>query len=138
MYVNKQILIGNLGQDPETYNFDNGNSITKFSIATTKKWNDKTTGETKEVTFWHNIITQNKLAETCQKYLKKGNKVYLEGETRHRAYEQDGIKKYITEVFVKEMRFLSTPQNENNAAAPNQTTSQVSKKNEEEPDDLPF
>jgi len=105
--LNKQSLIGNLGNDPETITFENGNKITKFSIATSKSWKDKNSGEKKTETQWHNIICQSHFADSAGKYLKKGSKVYLEGETRHRHYETSGVVKYITEVYISEMKFLS-------------------------------
>lgn len=129
--VNKQILIGFLGSEPETVTFTNGNSITKFSVATSEKWIDKTTGEKKEHTEWHNIVTQGNVAEICAKYLKKGSKVYLEGKTRHRSYESDGVKKYITEVNAREVTFLSSV-SDSSGEAQNQA------KGIEPEDDLPF
>jgi single-strand DNA-binding protein len=107
---NLQILIGNLGQDPETHTFNDGQKLTRFSVATSESWNDKATGEKKTETTWHNCVTNNKLAEISEKYLKKGSKVFIEGKTKHRSYEQDGIKKYTTEVIVKELKFLDTLQ----------------------------
>ena len=106
--VNKQILIGNLGNDTESIQFDNGDKITKFSIATSRSWKDKNSGEKKTDTQWHNIICQRHFADNAEKYLKKGSKVYLEGETRHRQYEVSGVVKYITEVYVSDMKFLSS------------------------------
>lgn len=108
--LNKQILIGFLGQAPERIYFDNGDSITKFSIATSESWKDKQTGERKTATEWHNIVAGNHLAELCEKFLNKGSKVYIEGKTKHRQYEQDGIKKYITEVHVRNLVFLDSRQ----------------------------
>ena len=130
---NLQILIGFLGNDPETHTFDNGNSITKFSVATSEKWKDKTTGEQKSHTEWHNVVANGKLAEICQKYLKKGSKVYVEGKTRHRSYDQDGIKKYFTEVNAREMTMLSKLEEPRGTALDN-----IGTKQNEEPDDLPF
>lgn len=104
---NLQILIGNLGNDPETIHFDNGNEITKFSLATSETWKDKSTGEKKKAVEWHTIITQRHFSNNAKKYLKKGMQVYLEGKTKHRKYEADGITKYITEVHVSDMKFLS-------------------------------
>lgn len=107
---NLQILIGNLGNNPETHTFDNGDSITRFQVATSESWTDKQTGEKKTATEWHNCIAQRKLGELAVTYLKKGSKVYLEGKTRHRQYEQDGVKKYTTEVVLRELKFLDTKQ----------------------------
>jgi len=105
--VNKQILVGNLGNDPETFEFDSGDKVTKFSLATSKSWKDKGTGEKKTDTQWHHIVCQRHFATNAEKYLKKGSKVYIEGETKHRAYQQDGINKSVTEVYVSALQFLS-------------------------------
>lgn len=104
---NKQVLIGNLGSDPEVHVFENNNKIAKFSLATSRSWKDKATLEKKTETQWHHIVCQRHFAENAEKYLRKGSKVYLEGETRHRQYESDGITKYTTEVYISEMKFLS-------------------------------
>ena len=78
--VNKVILVGTLGRDPETKTFQNGGSLTQFSIATTEKWKDKNSGEQKEHTEWHRIVASNRLGEIAQQYLKKGSKDYIEGK----------------------------------------------------------
>lgn len=127
--VNKVILVGRLGKDPETRNFEGGGVNCTFSIATSETWKDKQTGEKKERTEWHNIVIWGKLAEIAAKYLHKGDQVYVEGKMRTRNWEKDGITRYITEVFVDEMVMLSTkkdsasrPQNSgvgNNSAADN-------------------
>lgn len=97
--VNKVILMGVLGRDPETKNFPNGGSITNFSIATTEQWKDKATGERKEQTEWHRISTNNRLAEITGKYLKKSSKVYIEGSLRTRKWkDQSGADRGIVEV----------------------------------------
>ncbi len=97
--VNKVILMGVLGRDPETKTFPNGGSITAFSVATTEQWKDKTTGERKEQTEWHRIAVNNKLGEIAQKYLKKGGKVYVEGSLRTRKWkDQSGNEKEVTEI----------------------------------------
>ena len=97
--VNKVILMGVLGRDPETKNFPNGGSVTTFSVATTEFWKDKTTGERKEATEWHRITTSNRLAEIASKYLKKGSKAYIEGSLRTRRYkDQSGADREVTEI----------------------------------------
>ena len=97
--VNKVILMGVLGRDPETKQFSNGGSITTFSVATTDHWKDKTTGERKEATEWHRITTSNRLAEIASKYLKKGSKVYIEGSMRTRKWkDQSGADREVTEI----------------------------------------
>lgn len=105
--VNKAILIGNLGKDPEMTYMPSGDAVCKFSLATSESWKDKATGEQKESTEWHNVVAFKKLAEICGEYLKKGDKVYLEGKIKTRSWEKDGIKKYITEIHVHEMQMLS-------------------------------
>ncbi|SDS44386.1 single-strand binding protein [Polaribacter sp. KT25b] len=139
--VNKVILIGNLGDDVKMHYFDGGNSIGRFPIATSENYTNKQTGEKITTTDWHNIVVRNKLAEICEKYLSKGDKVYVEGKLKNRQWEQDGVKRYSTEVHVHEMTFLTTKksldsannskQNQQSAAKP---TSVASEKN----DDLPF
>ena len=85
--VNKSIVMGHLGRDPETKQFPNGGSVTNFSVATTDHWKDKTTGERKEATEWHRISTNKRLAEIASQYLKKGSKVYIEGSLRTRKWK---------------------------------------------------
>ena len=97
--VNKAIVMGVLGRDPETKQFPNGGSITTFSVATTEFWKDKTTGERKEATEWHRITTSNRLAEIASKYLKKGSKAYIEGSLRTRKWkDQNGVDREATEI----------------------------------------
>lgn len=105
--VNRVILIGTLGRDPETKTFPNGGSVTNFAIATSEAWNDKTTGERKEVTEWHNISANGKLGEIAQQYLKKGSKVYIEGSIRTRKWQdQNGQDRYATEIRMNNMQML--------------------------------
>lgn len=98
MSVNKTILLGRLGKDPELRHLDNGNAVANFSLATSESYKDKSTGEKKETTEWHNIVLWGKTAEIAQKYLHKGDQVYIEGKLRTRKWEKDGITRYITEV----------------------------------------
>lgn len=95
--VNKVILIGNLGKDPEIQNFDKGVKKASFSLATTETYRNRE-GQDIEQTEWHNIIVWRGLAEVAEKYLKKGMQVYIEGRIRSRSYEKDGQKRYITEI----------------------------------------
>ena len=105
--VNKVILMGVLGRDPETKQFPNGGSMTTFSVATTEFWKDKTTGERKEATEWHRITTSNRLAEIASKYLKKGSKAYIEGSLRTRRYkDQNGADREVTEIRADELQLL--------------------------------
>jgi single-strand DNA-binding protein len=103
--VNKVILVGNLGKDPESRSFQNGGKVVNFTLATSETWNDRASGERKEKTEWHNIVVRNeKLGEIAERYLKKGAKVYVEGSIQTRKYEQNGQEKYITEVVIGPFR----------------------------------
>ena len=105
--VNKVILMGVLGRDPETKQFPNGGSMTTFSVATTEFWKDKTTGERKEATGWHRISTNGRLAEIASKYLKKGSKVYIEGSLRTRKWkDQSGADREVTEIKADVLQLL--------------------------------
>ncbi|MCS7005063.1 MAG: single-stranded DNA-binding protein [Cytophagales bacterium] len=138
--INKVILIGNLGRDPEIRRIDNGTAVATFSIATTETYKDKTTGETKSLTDWHNIVLWRGLAEIAEKYLKKGNKVYIEGKLRTRQYVgQDNITRYITEVIGEELVLLSSPQSTSSSSyvappPPSEMPADLSTPS----DDLPF
>ncbi|WP_353140853.1 single-stranded DNA-binding protein [Acinetobacter pragensis] len=113
--VNKVILVGTLGRDPETKTFPNGGSLTQFSIATSDSWTDKSTGERKEQTEWHRIVLHNRLGEIAQQYLRKGSKVYIEGSLRTRQWtDQNGQERYTTEIRGEQMQMLdsSRPQGE--------------------------
>lgn len=97
--VNKSIVMGVLGRDPETKHFPNGGSVTNFSVATTDHWKDKATGERKSATEWHRITTSNRLGEIASQYLKKGSKVYIEGSMRTRKWkDQSGADREVTEI----------------------------------------
>jgi single-strand DNA-binding protein len=104
--VNKVILVGNLGKDPEVRSFQNGGRVASFSIATSENWKDKATGERKEKTEWHRISVMNdNLVGVCERYLKKGAKVYIEGQLETRKWtDKDGQEKYTTEVVLRPYR----------------------------------
>lgn len=106
--INKVILVGNLGRDPETRYMPSGSPVTNVSIATSKSWKDRETGEQKDRTEWHRIVFFNRLAEIANEYLKKGSKVYIEGELRTREWEREGQKHYTTEVVANEMQMLDS------------------------------
>ena len=142
--INKVILIGHLGDDVKMHYFEGGNSIGRFPIATNETYTNKQTGEKVTTTEWHNIVVRNKLAEICEKYLSKGDKVYCEGRIKTRQWEgEDGIKRYTTEIHVVDMTFLTT-KNELNAPQTNVVTKPVEPINQkpsstdDEDDDLPF
>jgi single-strand DNA-binding protein len=105
--VNKAILIGNLGRDPIVRHTANGIPVATFSIATSESYKDES-GERIEKTEWHNIVLWRGLAEVAEKYLKKGMRVYIEGKITTREYEQDGVKKYITEIVGNNMQMLTS------------------------------
>lgn len=105
--VNKVILVGSLGADPQSKSFPNGGSICNFSIATSEKWQDKHSGQWHEYTEWHRIVVKNRLGEIAQQYLKKGSKVYIEGKLRTRTWtDQNNQERYTTEVQTDQMQML--------------------------------
>jgi single-strand DNA-binding protein len=104
--VNKVILVGNLGKDPEVRHLESGVPVASFSIATSESYNDKTSGEKKTVTEWHNIVLWRGLAEVAEKYLHKGDQVYIEGKLRTRQWEKDGVTRYSTEIVGENMTML--------------------------------
>lgn len=106
--INKVILIGNLGRDPETRYAQNGSAVTNFSVATSESWRDRNSGEQQERTEWHNVVCFARLAEIAGEYLRKGSKVYIEGSLRTTSWEQDGVKKYRTEIMAREMQMLDS------------------------------
>ena len=109
--VNKVIIVGNLGRDPETRYMPSGDAMTNIAVATTDKWKDKATGEQKEATEWHRIAFFGKLAEIAGQYLKKGSQVYVEGKLRTRKWtDKDGIEKYSTDVIADSMQMLGSRQ----------------------------
>lgn len=106
--LNKAIIVGNLGKDPEVRYTPSGAAVTNITLATTERYKDKATGETKEITEWHRIVFFNKLAEIAGQYLKKGSKCLVEGSLRTRKYQDsNGIDKYTTEIVATNMRMLS-------------------------------
>ena len=105
--VNKVILIGNLGKDPECKVLQSGQMVTNLTVATAEKWKDKD-GNPQEATEWHNCQIWGKGAEIAEKYLKKGSKVFIEGKIKTRSYEKDGQTRYATEIIVKEFNFLDS------------------------------
>jgi single-strand DNA-binding protein len=109
--VNKVIIVGNLGRDPETRYMPNGDAMTSITVATTDTWKDKATGEKKEQTEWHRITFFGKLAEIAGQYLKKGSQVYVEGSLRTRKYtDKDGVEKYATDIKADSMQMLGSRQ----------------------------
>jgi single-strand DNA-binding protein len=105
--VNKVILVGNLGRDPEVRYMPNGEAVANFSIATTDNWKDKS-GVKQEKTEWHNIVMYRRLAEIAGEYLKKGRPVYVEGRLQTRKWEKDGVTRYTTEIVADQMQMLGS------------------------------
>ena len=106
--INKVIIVGNLGRDPETRYLPSGGAVTNVSVATSKSWRDRESGEQKDRTEWHRVVFFNRLAEIASEYLKRGSKIYLEGELRTREWEREGQKHYTTEIVVNEMQMLDS------------------------------
>ena len=104
--INKVILVGNLGADPETRYTANGGAITTIKVATGESWKDKQTGETQERTEWHRVKFFNRLAEIAGEYLRKGRQVYIEGRIEYGSYEKEGVKHYTTDIVADEMQML--------------------------------
>jgi single-strand DNA-binding protein len=143
--VNKVILIGHLGDQVKVHYFEGGNAIGRFPLATNEVFTNKQTGERVTTTEWHNIVVRNKLAEICEKYLNKGDKVYCEGRIKTRNWEDDdGTKRYTTEIHVVDMTFLSTkselttPKPVDSAPAVEEKTKEEPSANKSDDDDLLF
>ena len=107
--LNKVMIIGNLGADPEVKQFNNGGSIANITVATSEQWTDKQSGEKREATEWHRISLANRLGEIAAQYLRKGSKVYIEGKLSTRKYQaQDGTDRYVTEIKAFSMQMLDS------------------------------
>ena len=155
--VNKVILLGNLGRDPEIRSMQSGNKMATFSIATSKRWKDKNTQEYKDKTSWHNIVVFSEgLVDIVEKYVKKGAKIYLEGELNTRKWQdQDGNDRYSTEVILQgynsnltllgsrnnnteQIADESIETNQNNQSISNDSNTDQQKSNDSEDEDIPF
>jgi single-strand DNA-binding protein len=143
--VNKVILIGNLGKDPEVRRLENGAVLASFSIATSESYIDKQSGDKKEITDWHDIVLWRGLAEVAEKYLVKGTKIYVEGKLKKRSWQdKEGVTRYSTEVVGDEMTILSKIENKENNAAPyrqeanKEVVQKIQDFSPEEGDILPF
>jgi single-strand DNA-binding protein len=122
--VNKVILIGNLGKDPQQRAMPSGKAVVNFSVATTEQWRDKQTGENKEATEWHNVVMFDRLAEIAAEYLRKGSQVYIEGKIRTRKWQdKEGNDRYTTEIIANEMSMLGGRGAADRSAAPPQERS---------------
>lgn len=144
--VNKVILIGNLGKDPEVRHLENGAVVANFPIATSESYLDKTTNERKEITDWHNIVVWRGLAEVVEKYVRKGTKVYVEGKLKTRQWQDaEGNTRYTTEVVADNLTMLSRADQVQSGNTPNYsaegtptTPSKIEELLSDTPDDLPF
>ena len=113
--INKVILVGNLGKDPDMRYTAGGDAVANLSIATSESWNDNQTGEKREKTEWHRVVFFRRIAEVCGEYLKKGSSVYIEGSLRTRDWEDDqGNKRYTTEIIGREMQMIGGRRSEDN------------------------
>ncbi len=119
--INKVILVGRLGNDPEVRYIPNGGAVANLQVATSESWRDKQTGEMREQTEWHRVVLFGKLAEVAGEYLRKGAQVYIEGQLRTRSWEDNGITRYVTEILVKTtgtMQMLGSAPQQNAQAQP--------------------
>jgi len=139
MGVNKVILVGNVGKDPEVRHLDSGVAVTTFPLATSETYRNKE-GQKVTNTEWHNVVLWRGLAEVAEKYVKKGNPLYIEGKIRTRSWDdKDGNKRYTTEVIADNMQMLGSKQsNEESSASAPENNSSVDIENIPEEDDLPF
>jgi single-strand DNA-binding protein len=141
--LNKVMLIGHLGDEVKMHYFEGGNCIGRFPVATNETYTNKQTGERITTTEWHNVVVRNKLAELCEKFLSKGDRVYVEGRIKTRQWEQEGVKRYSTEIQAQEMTFLNTKKELNNPGGFDSPVPPAHKPvdqtvKEDETDDLPF
>lgn len=141
--LNKVMLIGHLGDEVKMHYFEGGNCIGRFPVATNESYSNRQTGEKVTTTEWHNVVVRNKLAELCEKYLSKGDRVFIEGKIKTRQWEQEGVKRYSTEIHALDMTFLTTKKDLNNPV-PSSTPEPIENKTNSTPplsdaaDDLPF
>ena len=132
--INKVILVGNVGTEPESKQFDWG-MVCNISVATSETWKDKNTGEKQEKTEWHRVVFKNRLAEVVDQWVKKGSKIYIEGKLTTRSWEQNGEKRYATEIEAREMQMLDN-KTDQTATAPKKEKKPVDY--DIDPNDLPF
>ena len=130
--INKVIIVGNLGQDPEIKYTAGGAAVTTLSIATSDSWKDKDSGMDQERTEWHRVVLWRRLAEVAGEYLKKGSKVYIEGQLQTRKWEQEGQTRYTTEIIARDMQFLDSRGSSNSSS-----TQKSSEMNDQSAADVP-
>lgn len=138
--INKVILVGNLGKDPDMRYTAGGDAVANLSIATSESWNDNQTGEKKEKTEWHRVVFFRRIAEVCGEYLKKGSSIYIEGSLRTRDWEDDqGNKRYTTEIIGREMQMLGGRRSEDNMdQSPQMNSSSPQPEEGLKDDEIPF
>lgn len=138
--VNKVILVGRLGKDPEVRHLENGATVANFSMATSETYKDRQTGERREQTEWHNVVLWRGLAEVAEKYVKKGDMIYVEGKLRTRSWEKDGVTRYTTEVVGDNMTMLGGGNSGAGAGSQQQPMNQPAEDvpMDDATDDLPF
>ena len=136
--VNKVILVGNLGRDPELKYMPSGDAVCNFTVATRAVWKDRE-GDQQEKTEWHNIVAFRRLAEICGEYLKKGKQVYIEGRIQTRSWDdKDGVKRYTTEIVANQMQMLGRRDEETGGELPPSAPESKAPPSRDEEDDLPF
>ena len=140
--INKVIIVGNLGADPDSRAMPSGNAVTNISVATSESWNDRDTGEKQEKTEWHRVVFFNRLAEIAAQYLKKGSQVYVEGKLQTRKWEdKEGNERWTTEVVANQMQMLGDRMSNdmsNDNASSSQSSSDNDYSTDEFDDDIPF
>lgn len=140
--INKVIIVGNLGADPDSRAMPSGNAVTNISVATSESWNDRDTGEKQEKTEWHRVVFFNRLAEIAAQYLKKGSQVYVEGKLQTRKWEdKEGNERWTTEVVANQMQMLgdrTSGDMSNDNSSSSQSTSDNDFSTDEFDDDIPF
>tara|TARA_Y100000748_G_scaffold287198_1_gene271134 strand:+ start:331 stop:798 length:468 start_codon:yes stop_codon:yes gene_type:complete len=139
--VNKVIIVGNLGADPDTKSMPSGNMVANFSVATSESWNDRDTGERQEKTEWHRVVFFGRLAEIADQYLRKGSQVYVEGKLQTRKWEdRDGNERWTTEIVGNQLEMLGERMSSGSSQSNNmdQSTSKSNFSDDEFDDDIPF
>jgi single-strand DNA-binding protein len=138
--VNLVFILGNVGQDPEIRRTASNDCCATVSVATSESWKDKANGEQKEVTEWHRIIFWRKLAEIVEQYVKKGSKIHVQGKLQTRSWEQDGVKRYVTEIIAEELQMLDGKPQSEHRQPPSQNQGRQPQKEEQNSfdDDIPF
>ena len=136
--INRVIIMGALGNDPETRYMPNGDCVVNISVATSESWKDKNTGEQKEVTEWHRCTAYRKTAEIISQHCVKGSKIYIEGKLQTRSWEQDGIKRYVTEIIIEEFQFVGEAKKKSEAQEQKRAPSSRPQADDDFSDEIPF